>query len=148
MRRRLLRPITAIILSGTLVVGPMAPEATAAKRSERKMYRLINGERYQRGIRTLDLRRRLTRMARRHSKKMAERGYVYHSRCLSCRMRGSNWSKVGENVGAGKRIRRVHRAFMRNSSHRSNILDRAYRRVGVGIVHRRGRVWITQIFVG
>jgi uncharacterized protein YkwD len=35
---------------------------------------------------------------------------------------------------------------MRSPAHRANILNPAYRQVGVGIVRANGRLWITQVF--
>jgi uncharacterized protein YkwD len=46
----------------------------------------------------------------------------------------------------GDTLKVVHRALMDSSSHRANILNKSYDRVGVGIVRRGGRTWITQLF--
>jgi uncharacterized protein YkwD len=75
---------------------------------------------------------------------MAESGRLFHS-CLSCR-RGSGSRALAENVGVGDTVKVVHRALMDSSSHRANILNKSYDRVGVGIVRRGGRTWITQLF--
>jgi uncharacterized protein YkwD len=56
------------------------------------------------------------------------------------------WSAIAENVGTGGSVRTVHRAFLRSSDHRSNILDSRMRQVGVGIVAVGGQVWVTEIF--
>jgi uncharacterized protein YkwD len=37
---------------------------------------------------------------------------------------------------------------MHSADHRANILRRAFRRVGVGVVKARGSVWVTVIFYG
>jgi uncharacterized protein YkwD len=37
---------------------------------------------------------------------------------------------------------------MRSTVHRSNILRAGYRRIGIGVVRRNGRYWVTEIFYG
>jgi hypothetical protein len=49
-------------------------------------------------------------------------------------------------VGYGPSWSAVETAFMNSPHHRSNILDSDYTQIGVGIVVRNGRVWVTQVF--
>jgi uncharacterized protein YkwD len=42
----------------------------------------------------------------------------------------------------------VHKKFMNSSGHRANILGTQYHKVGVGIVARKGKLWVTEIFYG
>jgi uncharacterized protein YkwD len=51
-------------------------------------------------------------------------------------------------VGAGGSIRGLHQSFMASTAHRRNNLYRKYDRVGVGVVRRGARIWITVIFAG
>jgi uncharacterized protein YkwD len=37
---------------------------------------------------------------------------------------------------------------MHSAGHRGNILKRAFRRVGIGVVRARGSTWVTVIFYG
>ena len=76
---------------------------------------------------------------------MAESGRLFHS-CLTCRRASGSSSALAENVGVGDTLKAVHQALMASSSHRSNILSKAYNRVGVGVVRRGGRMWVTQLF--
>lgn len=105
---------------------------------------MINYERTSRGLRGLRLSSSLSRRAHRHSVQMAESGRLFHS-CLTCR-RGSGGGAIAENVGVGDTLKKVHRALMGSSSHRRNILSRDNKRVGVGVVRRGGRVWVTELF--
>ena len=75
---------------------------------------------------------------------MAESGRLFHS-CLTCR-RGSGSRALAENVGAGDALRVIHAALMDSAGHRQNILSRDFERVGVGVVRRSGRLWVTQLF--
>lgn len=53
------------------------------------------------------------------------------------------------NAGVGWDVPDIESAFEHSSVHRSNILGRAYRWVGIGVATSRdGRIWITQEFCG
>jgi uncharacterized protein YkwD len=56
------------------------------------------------------------------------------------------WTKLAENVGVGANFREIQVQFMASDAHRANILDAAFRRVGIGVVRQGGRAWVTQIF--
>ena len=121
-------------------------EATAAPTSkEQKLAAMINRVRSSRGLAPLALRDDLGRMARRHSAKMARRRYLFHHGCLACRFSAGTWSAVAENVGVGGSLRRVHRLMMKSGGHRANLLG-GFDALGVGVVRRGGRFWITEIF--
>ena len=55
---------------------------------------------------------------------------------------------AGENVGAGLSMRTLYEAFMDSDGHRDNILERRFRRVGIGVYAHDGFLWVTMIFVG
>lgn len=78
---------------------------------------------------------------------MAESGRLFHS-CLTCPRSSGSISAVAENVGVGDTLNKVHSALMNSSSHRRNILSNDFVRVGVGVVRRGGRVWVTELFGG
>lgn len=139
-RAALLSLLTAVLVSSTLVAPP---QASALTTREARMVTRINDARAAHGLRPLRVRSDLTDHARAHSRAMARRGYLYHTRdfrVLCC------WSAIAENVGYGSTVRVVHRAFMGSRGHRANILDRGSRGVGVGIVYARGRLWVTEVF--
>ena len=105
---------------------------------------MINTARYRHGLPRLVERPRLRVAAERQSGLMAKRGRLFHGSLawtsgLRC------WGQI---VGTGPTIRAVFRAFMRSADHRANVLDRAYRRAGVGVVKVRGAVWVTVDFAG
>lgn len=150
-RRRVRRGFVALIAAAALLVTPSlqeAAEAASPTPKERRMHRIINRVRANHGLPTLRLHKRLTRKAHRHSRAMARQRRVYHHSCLSCLPPGSSWSSVGENVGRGAGLKAVHRLFMRSATHRANILCGCYRAVGVGVVRKGGRVYVTEIFLG
>jgi uncharacterized protein YkwD len=140
--------VAAIALAATLSIGSLAPPAEAISPLERRLFKRVNIARQNHGIRRLQVSAWLSRKARGHSIRMARKGQLYHTRCLSCMFRSRRWSRIGENVGLAGTVRRVHRLMMRSSSHRSNILGRGYNRIGVGIRKNHRGLWVTEIFWG
>jgi len=134
----------AVLLSLTvLLTDPLVTPAQAAN-PQHKLLRLINGTRRRHGTHAVSQRHRISRLARRHSRRMARTRRLFHSSGLS--RIGSSW---GENVGYTYRsVRSVHRAFMRSASHRSNILAGRFHRIGLGIYKSGRRLWVTEIFAG
>jgi uncharacterized protein YkwD len=133
-----------------LLASAWAP-AQAGSRSSNyraRLLRIINDVRAHHDVRRLDANIRLSGYAKRHSDEMADRGQLFHTNDLYSRVRAYRASAWGENVGTGGTLRRVMKAWMRSSAHRTNILNGRYGRTGIGVVKRGGRVWITQIFYG
>ena len=135
---------------GLTVAEPVADRASAVTDAERAMVRLVNRSRRNHGLSALRISWKLSRAAHRHSARMARRGRLYEHSCLSCLLNSYDvkWRIGGENVGYGSTLRGIHRAMMRSNIHRSNILRSGYRRVGIGVVRRNGRYWVTEIFYG
>jgi uncharacterized protein YkwD len=144
--RWLLR-VLAMVLATGLLLGTMAPPAAAVSAREKKLFHKINNARQNHGRKSLDLSAKISKMARNHSEKMAKQGYLSHS-CLSCKFKGWNWHALAENVATGPGVKAVHKKFMKSSGHRTNILGTQYHKVGVGIVKRKGKLWVTEIFYG
>ena len=142
-----------LLISGSviaLLASAWAP-AQAGSRSPNyraRLLRLVNDARAHHGMQRVDMNLELSRYAKRHSDEMADRRRLFHTNDLYSRVRAYRASAWGENVGVGGTVRRVFRAFMRSDGHRRNILDRRFRKTGIGVVKRGGRVWITQIFYG
>jgi uncharacterized protein YkwD len=91
---------------------------------------------------------RLNRMARRHSRRMARAGRLFHHSCLACRFPSGSFTALGENVGVGRSVRSVHRMMMESTTHRNVILGAVFDRVGIGVVKKGRRLWVTEIFFG
>jgi uncharacterized protein YkwD len=147
-RHRLGR-LGTLLLSVTVALTVFAgsPAQAVGTSPERSMKRFINTARVRHDTDRLFFRRRLVRVARNHSRAMANQGSLFHSSNLGAKMpRG--WRIVGENVGVGYSIESLHEAFMASSPHRKNNLRPAYERIGVGVVRRDGRIWITVVFYG
>jgi uncharacterized protein YkwD len=148
--RKLPRRLAIVLALIVALVGGYVPTLTspaeAVTTRERRMYRMVNKARERNGLHKLRLNKRMFRIAHRHSKRMADKGYVYHQSCLECHF--SSWSALGENVGRGSAVREVHRLFLRSDGHRRVVLGRKFIRVGIGIVKARGQLWVTQMYHG
>ena len=79
-------------------------------------------------------------MCRRHS--------IYHTGDLYSLVRRYNPRTWGENVGMAGTLRRMERMFMASAPHRANILNSAFKRIGVGVQRANGYAWVTLDFYG
>jgi uncharacterized protein YkwD len=141
--------LTSIVLAAVLVAAvPMTSGATSPQEMRRKMLTLTNSARRNNGLRALELNWRLSKDALQHSRRMAERGTVYHTANLYRLVRRWHPSVWGENVGMAGTVRRVHKLFMASPAHRGNILRNGYGRAGIGVVRKGGRTWVTVMFYG
>lgn len=136
--------LTAAALVAFLAfVGAAPASASAATDREARMVAKINTARAHHGLPPLRTSPELMAVARAHSRAMAGPRVLFHSTSYAtvcC------WSAVAENVGTGYSVRGVHRALMRSTPHRANILDGRMRQVGIGVVSAGGRIWVTEVF--
>jgi uncharacterized protein YkwD len=147
MRFRRLLILGSVI---ALLASAWAP-AQAGSRSgtyRARLLRIVNDVRAQHDVRRLEVNAKLSRYAKRHSDEMADRKWLFHTNDLYSRVRAYRATAWGENVGVGGAIGRVVKAWMRSSGHRANLLSGQFRKTGLGVVKRDGRLWITQIYYG
>jgi uncharacterized protein YkwD len=123
------------------------PKKVNGRAIERAMLCFLNAERARYGLRPLRLDRRLSDASRRHAADMARKDYFSHDSLSGAsfvdRIRGSGYLRgarrwtVAENIawGSGTRAtpRSIGQAWMYSPGHRANILNPAYRDIGVGI---------------
>ena len=138
--------LVLVIALGLLAFN--APRADAATSTEKKMASYINQARASAGRAGLTFSNVLSDYARKHSATMASKDKLYHNPYLAKWLSGFDWNILGENVGVGPSISSLHNAFMASPGHRANNLDKRFRKVGVGVVTKNGRIWITVIFKG
>ena len=141
--------LIAVSLAAMLMAAaPVTASASGSKEMRRTLLSLTNAARRNNGLRPLDLNWRLSKSAIRHSRRMAANRTVFHTANLYRLVRRWHPSVWGENVGMAGTVRRVHRLFMRSSSHRGNILRGGYSNTSIGVVRRGGRIWVTVMFYG
>lgn len=120
---------------------------------ELKMLALINEERAKEGLSPLEWDAEMLPVARAHSADMFARGYFSHvtpeGKTPSDRIRAGKvrFLTAGENLALGPTLTICHNGLMNSPGHRANILQRAYGRVGIGILDGgRHGLMITQNF--
>lgn len=127
---------------------------------EQRFVEFVNAERWRRGLSILETDSLLTQVARNHSRDMAEKDYFDHysetpgkrtalERFVSALGYRPQWAYVGENLFYCSIIdvNRGHHAFMGSPSHRINILNSKFERIGVGVyMDESGQFWVTQMF--
>lgn len=151
-RSAALRPIARSSLVAGLIIAlvAFAPGKAEAgtKSSERQMVSMINKARKAAGRPALKMSGYLSAKARTHSAKMMAKDTIFHNQVLPKTLSKIEWNILGENVGMGPTISALHAAFMASPGHKANNLDRRYKKVGVGVTSKKGKLWITVIFHG
>ena len=149
----------------------------AVSELEQRINALFNGERRARSLKPLDWDQDLSKIARAHSQDMANRGFFNHvnpeGETPRDRLRRAGYScpkTTGENIFQNNLYSRVTISgdrksydwnslgqiagstvggWMHSSGHRQNIVNRAYRRTGIGAaIAADGQVYITQVLCG
>lgn len=120
---------------------------------EQEMLRLINVERAMAGVGPLTMDTTLTRLARAYSADMFTRGYFSHNTPEGVdpfqRMKKANirYMYAGENLALAPTLIRAHTGLMNSPGHRANILQKAYKKVGIGVLEsKKHGLMITQEF--
>jgi uncharacterized protein YkwD len=131
-------PTTKAAAAVVLPTGWPAANVTA----EAEVLRLVNDERAKVGCAPVAVEAHLTAAARQHSLDMAQRNYFSHDTPegvkAATRMTnaGYQWSMAGENIAAGQRTPAdVMKSWMNSAGHRANILNCAYKHLGVGFAN-------------
>lgn len=138
-----LAALLAVLVS--LCVISVSPAAAASDASaENQLIGWINAARRDAGLHDLIVRGDLRDVARRHSRRMADRQQLEHNPNRTSEI--CCWQKLGENVAYGSDLRDIHRRLMASDGHRANILSRDFTELGVGVELRDGVYWVTQDF--
>lgn len=63
---------------------------------------------------------------------------------------GKKWKVVGENVAKAKTEKAAHRALYASPSHRGNMLETRFTKVGIGVVvdDKTEEMWVTELYGG
>jgi len=133
---------------------PVITDETRA--AEVEMLRLMNVSRVAGGLVPLTMDASVSETARSHSGVESHWGYVYHdgpdgtAHARDATACASGW--YGENTGKvwNDNVRALHVEFMNEPwepiNHRTNIMDPAFRRVGIGAVQGRDAMYLTMVF--
>ena len=77
---------------------------------------------------------------------MAREGGISHRTNLTTAA-PADWVRIGENVGVGGSIAALHDAFVKSRLHYENLVEPDFDSIGVGVVVRGGRIWVTENFL-
>jgi hypothetical protein len=127
--------------------------------AEKQLFALLNAERLQRNLPPLVWNETLARLARAHSRDMAEHDYVGH---VSPRMGDASRRVKAAHLQAGFLLENVaraysagegHRGLLASPAHRRNILSEQVNDVGIGValgreVAGRREIYLTELMVG
>lgn len=138
--RRLALPLALLLALGA-VASACTRNAAAAESAK-----YVNEARSQRGTAPLRLDPTLVNKAQAWAEVMAARGSAGHS--VLADGAGDDWRILGENVGQAGSVAEMHNLFMNSAPHRSNIVNRAYNRIGTGVAEVNGRYFVVQVFAG
>lgn len=115
--------------------------------NELRSLQLHNNTRKQRGVPVLCVHPKLQKAARAHSRDMLQRQYFAHGNTgARLKRHGYNWRTYGENIGYNSSPAAMHKAWMNSSGHRSNILNRNFREIGIGAINGTYRGYRTTMY--
>lgn len=134
------------------------PTESQLRAMERETWNRINQERKRAKLQPLIWDDSVARVARDHSRRMAEANFFDHYDPrygeLDERLKrfGVRWCMCGENIftcnGYARPAQLAVQEWMKSPGHRQNILTAEFTHTGIGIVYRRdGRYYFTQIFI-
>ncbi len=115
----------------------------------------INGARSAEGIAPISIDAALTKVATAHALAMMKVHLLGHDvgdgdPATRVTGAGLKWKLVGENVAKAKTELAAHRAIYASPSHRANVLDSRFKKVGIGVAldPKTGYLWVAQLYGG
>jgi uncharacterized protein YkwD len=152
-------PVSPAHAAHSLTSDGRAAERTAyttmsASDFESRLFTRTNARRARHGCRPLRLNGALVLAARQHSTRMAERNDLSHRfadepplQVRAVNAGYTNWRLLAENLAWGQSTpRQVFRDWVHSAGHRANLDNCRLRDIGLGVVIRGGRPWVTQDF--
>lgn len=107
------------------------------------MLRLVNLTRNSHELHTVRVNAHLSREAWDHSIQMSRRYLLFHTSNLWDLVQPYDARTWGENIAYAGTLRRVEQLWMQSYEHRINLLNPAFRSVGIGVVRAKGWLWVT-----
>lgn len=126
---------------------------------ERKTFELVNRERTRRGLEPLEWSDDAARLARLHSRNMAQYHFFSHRGLDGLmvndraeRMGLFNWRAIGENIafnrGYDDPVGLAVQKWLESPSHKSNMLNRTWNESAIGVaIGSDGSYYFTQVFL-
>lgn len=125
--------------------------------SIQSMLSLVNNERKRVGAKPLCLNKKLSSAAQAHTNDMITRNFFSHTgsdgSIVSNRVNRFRykWNSLAENIAINGSVSGAHKAFMKSSGHRKNVLNPKLTQIGIGggspnSGKYKGRLYVTQVF--
>jgi len=108
--------------------------------SEQGMFKLVNEERKERGLKELSWGPELSVVARAHGMDMWDKSYFGHvspeDEDVGVRLDNANirYNIAGENLALAPTLQTAHQGLMNSEGHRENILDKDFKKIGIGVI--------------
>jgi uncharacterized protein YkwD len=133
-----------VLLAAGVFFAPIGQEpAVAGPRTDAAFVDSTNDLRAAHGLPRMRVSPTLSKLAYGHSVAMARKGRLWHNDISSAT---DHWVWLGQNVGVGRSMAALQRAFMDSPPHRANILRRKANLFGVGAYISQGGIWVTVNF--
>jgi uncharacterized protein YkwD/uncharacterized membrane protein required for colicin V production len=136
-----------------LDVAPKTTDVFIDEKAEKRMVELVNNERIKAGVAPLTVNVTITNVARNFSKDMFLRRFFSHvnleGKTPGDRLTAGSvqYTIAGENIAYAPGVDIAHTGLMDSPEHRKNILDPAFKRIGIGIVATESfGIMVTQDF--
>ncbi|HUP84754.1 MAG TPA: CAP domain-containing protein [Acidimicrobiales bacterium] len=147
MRRLAVLVVALLVVPLALVVASPASAQTDPSSAEAEFVADINALRASKGLGELRVHPELVRVARGWAAQMAKVDQISHNPNLANAV-NADWQKLGENVGVGMSVSKLHQAFVDSPAHYRNLVDPAFTHIGVGVViGRDGAIFTTHQFM-
>lgn len=136
----------AVMLAGVLAMLALMGSSCTRNAYAYDSAAQVNATRSSSGLSKLAIDDTLVAKAQAWAERMASAGTISHSQLTDGA--GSNWSVLAENVGMASTITQMHSLFMNSPSHRANIVNGSFDRIGTGVAESGGRLFVVQVFAG
>jgi len=115
-------------------------ELAVDENSEKEMFKMVNKERRERGVRELEWAPEIVPVARSHAMDMWQRQYFGHvtpdGKDVGNRLDegGVGFLLAGENLALAPTLETAHTGLMNSEGHRTNILEDDFGKLGIGVI--------------
>ena len=145
--RRLVVLVVAVLLASLGLLADPAAAQTDPVAAENDFVARINELRASRGLSQLEVHPELVALGRSWAGEMAKADRISHNPNLANSVK-ADWQKLGENVGVGMTVAKLHQAFIDSPTHFKNLVDPDWTHIGVGVVlGRDGAIFTSHQFM-
>jgi hypothetical protein len=132
MRRLVVLVVAVLVVSLGFVAAPASAQTDTAS-LESEFVAKINALRASKGLSQLEVHPELLALGRSWAGQMAKADQISHNPNLANAVQ-ADWQKLGENVGVGMTVDKLHQAFIDSPAHYKNLVDPVWTHIGVGVV--------------